>query len=121
MNGCKRRKLDDGLGLAFEQHRQDHDADARGLAKAGRNGDEIRWHVLEKDALLLDGALTRQTFAEGDGLGEPAAAMRVARKQLELGVLVAAVEMIDRALMSLDQRASSLSSIWPTVLNSRCP
>ena len=81
------------------------DADARGFAEAGGNGYEVRRNVGEQNALLFDGALTRQPLAQSDGFGQSSAAMRVARKQLELGILLAAVEMIDRALIGLNQRA----------------
>ena len=66
----QRGQLDDRLGLSFEEHGQHDDADLPRLAEAGGDGDEIRRHVGEQDALLLHRALADEAFAEADGFRE---------------------------------------------------
>ena len=74
-----------------------------GLAEAGGDGDEIGRHVGKQDAFLLQRALAGEALAKADGLGESFAAMRVAGEQPQADVLVAAGEMIDAALLGVDQ------------------
>ena len=83
----KRGQFDDRLGLSLEEHRQHDDAHLPGLAETGGDGDEIRRHVGEQDALLFHRALAGEALAQLDGLGQPLALVRIAREQLELGVL----------------------------------
>ena len=61
-------------------------------------------HVVEGDALALDGALADQAFADRDGLGL-ARARGIAGEPPEDGVLlVDGVHLVDRALLGIDQR-----------------
>ena len=82
----ERGQLDDRLGLPLEEHGQHDDAHLPGLAEAGGDGDEIRRHVGEEDALFFHRALADQALAEADVLGEPLVpSLRVAGEQLERG------------------------------------
>ena len=75
LNSLEGGQLDHRLHLAFEQHRQDDDVERRGLAQARADLDVVLGHVGEQDALLLEGALADQAFAELERVGQVLAAV----------------------------------------------
>ncbi len=60
----QRRELDDGLDLAFVQHRQHDDVARLRLHQAAAELDRVRRHARQQHALALHGALADEAFAE---------------------------------------------------------
>ena len=100
----ERRQFDHGLGLAFEQHRQDDDARGLGLAQAGLNLRVVRRHVGEQDPLLFHGALADQAFAQRDVLGLVPALGVTGQEAQRRRSPSPVVHLVDRALLRVDQR-----------------
>ena len=65
IEGLQRGEFDYRLGLAFEQYWQHDDADLPGGAQTRGDLDEIRRHVIQKDALFFDRALPDQALGPG--------------------------------------------------------
>ena len=92
---AERGQLDGRLYVAFEQHRQHHDADRSRAAQAGIDPDVIARDVGDQDALLLLGALADQALADAELLGNAVAFVdRITGQQLQNGGLVRAYSAI---------------------------
>ena len=103
----ERGQLDHRLDLAFEQHRQHHDAERRRFAQAGADLDVIVRHVGDQDALLLQRALAHQPFAQLELVARRScrSSIGVAGEQLQQRLLaVLRVVDIEDALLRAHQR-----------------
>ena len=96
-------QLDDGFRFALEQHRQHDNTDPLGFPEAGRDRDELAGNVTQQDGLLLERALAGKSLAESKPFDDRTA-MSVAGEKLQLPLSIAAVEVIDRALIRFDER-----------------
>ncbi|ABS26438.1 hypothetical protein Anae109_2236 [Anaeromyxobacter sp. Fw109-5] len=103
----ERGELDHRLRLALEQHRQDHHGARRRLPHPGRDVDEVRRHMREQDALLLERALPDERLLQAvrgrEGLP---AAEAVARDEVQgrSAALVVAVHQEEGAVRGVHER-----------------
>ena len=103
VEGCK---LDNGFNLSFEHHGQDDDAERGSFAQAARDFDVIVRDVGKDEAFLFESALSYQSFAGVEAVGNGLAfAIRIAREQLHDGFFAfGRVVDIEDALLRVDQR-----------------
>ena len=100
----ERREFNHRFRLAFKQHRQHNDARRARGGEARFDVCVIRFYVVEQDALLLDGALADETFADENVLGL-VGPLRVTGEQTEHPfVVVAGFHLINRALLRAHER-----------------
>ncbi len=103
---AERGELDDGVDVAFEQRGQ-HDHVQRGcLAQARADLDVVRGNIGKQNARFLIGALSDQTLAEAELIGQMLAIVEgVACGQIENGVSVLVlIGDVEHAVLRVHQR-----------------
>lgn len=95
-------QFQNGLGFAFEQHRQHHDAERRALAQAGADLDVVRGDVGDQDAAFFQPALAHQTLPHTEFLRDLVVGA-VGGQQLEGLRIIAGVSHVERSVLRAHQ------------------